>query len=502
MGLNKHREDIDRIDRKLVELLEERLDIVDEIGRYKEENNLPIKDAGREKEKLRTIREMADEERNSYITGIMAEVIRQCRGYQEDKYAKYGLLGRRLGHSFSPEIHKALGGYDFVLYEKDKEELEDFLRNAPYRGICVTIPYKREVMKYCDEITDIARESNSVNVIYRRGDKLIGNNSDYYGFRYMLLKNGMDVKGRKVLVLGNGGVSGTVRKALADMGAEEIVTVSRTGEDNYENISKHHDADVIVNCTPVGMYPKNGKSLVEIEDFTDLKGVVDLVYNPLKTKLVLDAERNGINACGGLSMLVAQAAAAVTMFTGKGVSESEVERCIDNILLKEANIVIIGMPGAGKTSAGKVLALNMDREFVDLDAYIRNKYDASPADIINDEGEEAFRDKETEALREVLAVRNRVVAAGGGIVERDENHDILKENSIVVYLKRDINKLAVKNRPVSIKDGVEAIYDRRHSKYESWSDIKADNVGVGRTASRIARMLEGDKDENTGDQWT
>ncbi len=318
--LKDYRKQIDRIDREIVALLEERFELSSAIGAYKKERGLPVLDAQREAEKIEALMSETSEGKSEYLAAILKEIMAQSRNCQkelgaessrgdsQDEDLEYGLLGRTLSHSFSPAIHKMLGGYDYALIEKEPEELADYLRNASFKCINVTIPYKRDVIPFCDRLTDIAAETGSVNMIYRDDEgKLVGDNTDYYGFTCMLRGEGIEVAGRKVLVLGAGGVSGTVRKALADLGAGEVVVISRSGPENYENIGRHSDAQIIINTTPVGMYPNAGKSVIDIDDFPQLEGLADLIYNPLRTKLVQDCDARGVKACGGLVMLAAQA---------------------------------------------------------------------------------------------------------------------------------------------------------------------------------------------------
>lgn len=494
------RNKIDNIDRSLIELLEERFEVARAIGRYKEERNLPMYDPVREKQKLDTLGNQVSADKRAYMEKILAKVMEQCRTFEEDNHVpKYGLLGRKLGHSFSPQIHKALGGYEFGLFEKEPEEIEEYMTCGGFKGLCVTIPYKRQVMEYCDEISEVAMAANSVNTIVRRDDgSLYGDNTDYFGFRYMVESEGFAIEGRKCIVLGAGGVSGTVKKALLDMGAASVTLISRSGEDNYENISRHFDAQIVVNATPVGMYPDGGISPVDINLFSNCEGAIDLIYNPLRTKLVLDAQKVGIKACSGMKMLVAQAARGCKLFTGKDTSSEEIDFLTGRLEREQANIVLIGMPGAGKTSIGKALAEiigeeaevakseKVGREFVDVDCLIEVETGRAPADIIEQDGEAFFRDIETEILRKALKSTGKVIACGGGIVEREENYHILRENSIVIYIKRNIEELPVSGRPVSKARGIEAIFESRAPKYEAWSDFSVDNIGVEATAKAIA----------------
>lgn len=500
------RERIDTIDRLLLRLMEERMETAGAIGEYKQAHNLPMYDPVREKEKIETLGSLVSRDKKPYMERIMAKIMEQCRTYEEDRQVeseatgaetgkasgetpRFGLLGRRLGHSYSPQIHKALGGYDFGLFEKEPEEIEDYMRSGEFDGLCVTIPYKREVMKYMSEISEVAAAANSVNTIVRKQDgSLYGDNTDYFGFRYMVESEGFTIQDAKCIVLGSGGVSGTVKKALEDMGAASVTLISRKGEDNYDNISRHYDADIVVNATPVGMYPEVGVSPVDITGFTRCKGAIDLIYNPLRTKFILDAQRRGIPACGGMKMLVAQAAKGCRLFTGKEISSREIDLLTKKTEAEQGNIVLIGMPGAGKTSIGRALALMTGRRFIDLDSMIKEESGRFPSEIIESDGEGAFRDIETRTLAKALK-GGIILACGGGIVERDENRDIIRANSIVVQIRRDLNELATADRPISRDKGVKALYEKRADAYDSWSDLKVDNTGITEAAEEIADML-------------
>lgn len=490
MVLKEKRDKLDEMDLRILALLNDRFTLAEDIARYKDENGVPFHDDVREAEQMSKLAPLMEEIKKPYLKKIFKEIMHQSAEFQQAFVLRYGLLGRKLGHSFSPQIHKELGGYEFGLIEKEPEELEKFMTDKNFSGICVTIPYKRDVMKYCSSISGVSQATNSVNVVVKQEDgTLRGDNTDYYGFRYMVESADMKIKGMNCIILGTGGVSGTVKKALEDMGAASIVMISRTGKNNYENIAKQYGTDIIVNTTPVGMYPNNGEAPVDVTKFRKLKGVIDLIYNPLRTKLVLDAEAMGVPAIGGLKMLVAQAAKACNLFTGKEIADEEIERVTDLIRRQQENIAIIGMPGAGKTSMGKILALRIGKEFIDCDHLVKQMTGFSPAEIIEQDGEDAFRKIETEALKKALAKGNCVVATGGGVVERNINRSILRENSTVIYIKRDIKALPVKGRPVSQAQGLEAIYNRRNPKYEEWSDLQIENIGVGRTANKVANIL-------------
>ena len=291
MRLDDYRAEIDTIDKQIIKLLEQRLQMVKNIGLCKQAMGKPVLDASRENSKLEALRGQTDEDSYSYIADVFKEIMAQSRRFQEEHKADYGLLGRTLGRSFSPQIHKSIGGYSYELFEVEPENLKGFFENTALKGFNVTIPYKKEALKYCSSLSDAAKKTGSVNTIVRNSDgSFAGHNTDYYGLEYLIRSAGFDVSGAKVIILGNGGVSGTVRQLMNDSGAAEVVTISRKGEDNYENISRHYDAEFIINTTPVGMYPDNGRAVIDVTEFKNCKGLVDLIYNPVKTRLVMDAE--------------------------------------------------------------------------------------------------------------------------------------------------------------------------------------------------------------------
>ena len=400
-----------------------------------------------------------------------------------------GLIGHKLGHSFSPEIHSFLADYKYKLYEMEENQVGTFLESCHLDAMNVTIPYKKTVMPYLHFISDEAKRIGSVNTIVKRSDGLYGYNTDYFGFSYMLKKSGIEVKGKKVLILGSGGASVTVNAVLSDLTAKEIVVISRSGENNYESIEKHSDADVIVNTTPVGMYPNNGKSPVELSIFSSLTGVLDLIYNPAETRLLYDAKNLGIPYINGLSMLVAQGKKAAEIFTGEEIPDSEIEPIVKGIEDKTKNIVLIGMPGSGKSTAGKLLAERLGRKFVDTDEIIKEKAGMSIPEIFSLYGEEKFRAIETEAANDTGKLSGLVIATGGGIITRKENRYPLKQNSVTVWLKRDLALLPVDGRPISQQNSLTELYEKRAPLYEDFADI---TVNVNENAAEtVQRIIEG-----------
>lgn len=403
----------------------------------------------------------------------------------------YGLLGEHLGHSFSPEIHKRLGGYDYALFEKSPQELGEFLRSGEFDGINVTIPYKKAVVPYCSALSDKARETGSVNTIVRRSDgSLFGDNTDYYGFLYMLRRSGLDIAGKKCVVFGDGGVAPSVRAALRDAGAGEIVTVSRRGENNYENLSRHYDANILVNATPVGMYPKNGEAVAALTPFCNLEGAFDLVYNPHLSEFLREAREKGAVAVNGLGMLVAQAKRAVELFLGREIDDALIEPVRADIERRSLNVALIGMAGCGKSSVGAALAAMTGRKFVDCDCLVpQYSGGRSIEEIFETDGEDAFRRTETQILRDVSKESGLVIATGGGVVTRAENFPLLRQNSVTVLLRRDIDELPVDGRPMSLRHGKEALYKKRKPLYEAWGEYVFDCDGVENTAKRIKEAL-------------
>ena len=390
---------------------------------------------------------------------------------------EYGLLGERLGHSFSPQIHRDLAGYDYQLLPTPPEAVEDIFARRAFQGLNVTIPYKRTVMPLCDEIDPRAAAIGAVNTVVNRNGRLTGYNTDIDGFLYMARRAGVDMAGKKVVILGSGGTSRTARAAAGELGAREIVTVSRHGEDNYQNLSRHADAQVLVNTTPVGMYPNWGQSPVSLESFPALEGVLDVVYNPLRTALLLQAEERGLPCSCGLPMLVAQAKRAAELFTGQNIDDSRAEAVLHGLRGQLTNIVLIGMPGCGKTTVGRALAEKLGRTFVDLDEEIVRRAGMPILEIFAREGEVGFRERESVLVREFGERTGLVVSTGGGVVTRRENYIPLKQNGLLLHLRRDPAALPTDGRPLSQATAPEELWRRRAPLYAAFADGEIDNNG-------------------------
>lgn len=388
-----------------------------------------------------------------------------------------GLLGRKLGHSYSPAIHATLGDYDYDLHEvPNEEDLEKFLKETPFEGLNVTIPYKVAVMAHCATLSPRAKAIGSVNTLVRRPDgTLHGDNTDDAGFTAMVEESGVDPAGKTCVVLGSGGASRTVVAVLKRMGAKRVVVVSRRGEDNYGNLPRHADAALLVNATPVGMYPDVDASPVEdLSVFPKLEAVLDLIYNPPKTKLLADAQKRGIRTVNGLRMLVVQAAVASELW---GCSDYDPKRCAAieaAIRLGEENLWLVGMPGVGKTTVGGLLGEALGRPFVDLDAEIERVAGMPIPEIFRTRGEAGFREIEAEAAMTASRGRGTVIATGGGTVLREANRRAMRESGTVVWLQRDLSRLPTEGRPLSEAKGVEKLYAEREPIYRAAAHLEVD----------------------------
>ena len=412
---------------------------------------------------------------------------------------KCGLLGRKLSHSYSPQIHRMLGDYSYELFEKEPAELENFLKNGDFTGINVTAPYKKAVIPYLDELSPIAARLGAVNTIVRRNGKLIGHNTDYYGFRMLLDTIPLPYDLQKVLVLGSGGASNTVRAVLEDLGAR-VVVISRSGENNYNNLQLHWDAHLIVNATPVGMYPDTGIAPLDVTDrhtFPCLRGVVDLIYNPARTQLLLDAETmddgdDWFHIRNGLLMLVAQAKEAAEWFTGEQISDDVIETILDELESCMKNIVLIGMPGSGKSTIGKLLAEKTGRSFADADDEIIKLAGKSIPAIFEQDGEDAFRDLETKVLTELGKQSGLIIATGGGCVTKERNYPLLHQNGEIFWIQRSIHDLPADGRPLSLRGDLQEMYRGRKPQYDRFKDwIIGNDRQPEDAANWILHIVEG-----------
>lgn len=389
-----------------------------------------------------------------------------------------GLLGRKLGHSYSPQIHGYLGNYTYSLYEKEPDELGSFLTDGGLSGLNVTIPYKKEIIPFCHRLSERAKQLGAVNTIVRQQDgTLIGHNTDYFGFLSMVQKSGLSVSCKKVLVLGSGGASATATAVLKELGAN-VVVISRSGPDNYENLCRHSDAAVIVNTTPVGMYPNTMVAPVDLALFPLLEGVLDLIYNPARTKLLLEAESRGLVAENGLWMLVAQAKESAEWFTGTKIPDSSIEEIYSKLRAQMENIILIGMPGSGKSTVGGLLAKKLNRKFLDADTAIIEQAGKPIPEIFAQYGESGFRELETLVLKEMGKQSGLIIATGGGCVTKEENYPLLHQNGRIIWLQRDLQQLPTEGRPLSQSNKLSEMYQIRKPMYEHFADCSVDNNGT------------------------
>lgn len=391
---------------------------------------------------------------------------------------KFGLIGRTLKHSYSEKIHKLLADYEYKLYELEPDQLKSFVQSGKLKGFNVTIPYKKDVMEYLDEIDQSALLIGAVNTVVNQNGKLKGYNTDFKGMEYMLERAGITLEGKKVMILGTGGTGNTATAVAKAHGAKEIITVSRGGEVNYGNYTERADVDVIINTTPVGMYPNNYSTPIDLDKFNNLSGVVDVIYNPDTTLLTFQAKQKGIKYTNGLPMLVAQAKFAMEKFIGQSVSDDVIETVLKKLWAETINVVLIGMPGSGKSTVGKAVADALNREFIDTDQEIVKKENRDIPTIFSQDGEDYFRKVEADVLKDVGKLTGKVIATGGGIIKKAENLFPLKSNGKIFWIKRDIEALATDGRPLS-KDleTVKKLFEERKDKYSAFADFTIDNGG-------------------------
>lgn len=393
---------------------------------------------------------------------------------------EYGLLGKKLGHSFSEEIHAMIGDYDYRLYETDEDGVKELMTKKNFKAINVTIPYKETVMPYLDFISENAKKIGSVNTVVKRGGTLYGYNTDFAGLEGLIKRTGIEIKNKKVLILGTGGTSKTAYAVSKDMGADEIYKVSRhegAGVITYnEAYEKHTDASVIINATPVGMYPKNGEKPIDISKFKNLTGVIDVIYNPLETALLKDARERNIKNADGLYMLVLQAVKASELFFDTKYDDCLTDSIFKKVYADKENIVLVGMPSCGKSTIGRIISKNLGREFIDTDSLIVEKY-GEISKIFSEKGEEYFRNIESQIIAEVSKKNGAVISTGGGAVLRDENIDYIKQNSRIYFLDRAIEKLVpTSDRPLAgTRERIEKLFGERYERYITVCDEK---IGV------------------------
>ncbi|MBR5524368.1 MAG: shikimate dehydrogenase [Clostridia bacterium] len=408
---------------------------------------------------------------------------------------KYGLIGERLTHSFSADIHRQLFNYDYELKEIQPDRLESFITGRTFAGINVTIPYKEAVIPYLDVVDDVAQRIGAVNTVVNRNGRLFGYNTDYVGLTELIKRAGFDLTDSTVLILGSGGTSKTAYAVANDLGCGQAVRLSRNGTEGCITYAQakitYKEADFIINTTPCGMYPNIGVSAIDLADYPYLRGVIDVVYNPLRSRLVCDARVRGIPAFGGLYMLVAQAAYAAQLFVDATVPTDKVETIYRRLAAEKQNVVLVGMPASGKSSVGKMLANMLDFDFVDTDAWIERTSGRSIPDIFSVEGETAFRDLESEAVLAAAGRQRTVIATGGGAVLRSENVQLLRENGRLFFLDRSLPFLTpTTDRPLSADaQAMAQRYHERHGIYVACCDHRIDGDGTLDTVVNLIKEV-------------
>ena len=396
---------------------------------------------------------------------------------------KYGCIGKKLTHSFSKEIHSMLADYEYDLIELDEEELVKFLTEKKFSAVNVTIPYKQTVIPFLDSLSDVAKRIGAVNTVVNKNGRLYGYNTDYYGMKALIEKIGIDIKGKKVLILGTGGTSKTAGVLTENLGADRIITVSRSKTENHityeEAVKEHCDAEVIINTTPSGMYPDCDSQPIDISSFSKLEGVLDAVYNPLCTNLILKAKEKGVKAEGGLYMLVMQAVFAVERFLDTEIQKSSADEVFARVLASKENIVLTGMPGSGKSTVGKLLEID-GFSFVDTDEEIEKRCGCFIKELINLKGEKFFRDLESEVIRDVSSTGCKIISTGGGAVLREENVKHLRRNGKIFFINANPDRLSpTDSRPLSdTSEKLRKIYDERIDIYKATADVTVPDMAT------------------------
>ena len=399
----------------------------------------------------------------------------------------FGLLGEKLGHSFSKEIHESINDYKYNLIEVSKDNFNSFMEQRNFKAINVTIPYKQSVMPYLSYIDPKAKEIGAVNTIVNKDNLLYGYNTDYLGLKKLIEKNNINFENKKVLILGTGGTSNTAFVLSKDLKAKTILKVSRKIANeviSYEEaINKHNDCNIIINTTPCGMYP-NDDLIINLDNFNNLEAIVDVIYNPINTNLVRTAKKKNIKAVSGLYMLVAQAVYASYIFINKEVNEDKIDEIFNKIKSQKLNICLIGMPSCGKTTISQELGKILQKEIVDTDVLIEKELKMPISSFLNKDTEKEFRDIETKVINEISKQNNLIISTGGGVIKKEENIQYLKRNSIIIFIDRALELLqATSSRPLSSnKTDLEKLYNERYAKYVKYSDYIIKNNGQLKTA--------------------
>ena len=489
------RKDIDAVDGEIARLLQKRFALTDEIGKLKGNCGQSVTDASREKVVTNRLKNILAENTGSAldcekeVLSIYKKIFSLSKNRQRIFSKKFALVGGNLSHSYSKPLHE-LFGYKYELLETDEKNFENVLRSDEFDGFNVTVPFKRLAASVCDSLDEIASLTGTVNTVKKINGKLYGYNTDFFGMKYALEKAGIEIKGRNVLILGTGGTAHTAKILCEKLGAKSVEFVGRKSEINYSNCYERQQTQVIINATPVGMYPDCDGEPIDVKRFLNLESVFDAVYNPYKTKLVLSAKKVGKKAVGGLEMLVAQAVGSAEIFLGRKISHDKINMFSSSLKLKNLNIVFAGMPGAGKSTLAKDFSEKVCLKFFDTDLEFEKKHGVSPAEFIENFGEKKFREEEKAVLFDILKSQQNVcIALGGGSISDDEIAFELCKKSIVVIVERDINKLSMEGRPLSSSTGdIAELYKKRMPIFRETGDLFIDNNGSVEEAT--GRLLE------------
>lgn len=475
--LKSLRDEIDSIDSEISALLNRRFECVAAIADIKNQNGMPVYDGRREAEILSRVTKACHGINEKDCKDIYRAVFKASKNYEEARIKGYdmraALVGTTLKQSFSPEIHSALNTlYD--LAEVPEDGLKAFASGGEYKYYNVTMPYKKTIIPYLDYVDEEAKLIGAVNTVFERDGKKWGYNTDIGGIEHVFKHFNVDVCGKTAVIMGSGATSLTALYYLKKHGAKDVFVISRNGKYNYKNYDKLDFADILINTTPVGMYPDIFNAPVELKKFKNPEFVFDVVYNPFKTALITQAEELGIPSSGGLMMLVAQAVLSESLWRGKDLT-ADIFTIYKNLLCKRKNIVLIGMPSCGKTTVGKAVAKMLSRKFYDTDELCAARIGCDVASFIETNGESAFRKAEAEVVKNLAPLNGAVIATGGGTVLNKDIANALKMNGFTIYLDRDISLLTCKNRPISRLNGINKLYEERNKIYMKAADASVKN---------------------------
>lgn len=410
---------------------------------------------------------------------------------------KFALIGKNISHSYSKIVHEKFNMYDYDILDINSLEIEKIINSGIFSGFNVTMPYKKEIISYCDSISENAKKIGSVNTVLFQDNLIKGYNTDYFGLKYTIERANISIKNKKVLIMGNGATSATAKVLCENLGAKEILVFSRKDKFlNYKNIYNYKNIDVIINTTPVGMYPRNLETIIDVSRFSNLYACIDVIYNPFYTKFILDSKKLGIKVAGGLPMLVAQAKKSAEIFSRKAIDNSIIEETINYITKKFLNIVLIGMPGSGKSTLAKILSNKIiGKNLIDTDKEIEKVYNMKIPDIFKFFGQEEFRKEEINILKNVGKIKNTIISTGGGCILNKNAYEYLKQNSKIYWIKRNLENLDTNNRPLcKNNDEIKKIYESRKNIYKKFSDKEFYN---DKSIDELADLIVEDFYENT-----